>query len=468
MPKICVVDSIPGSGKTSAAVNYILDSPRDQKFIFITPYNEEAQRVSKLCASRDFETTAIDEDDYEDEYGRKLPPKITLLKNALHNGRNITTTHALFGFFDDEVIDLCKKKHYYLIMDEVADVVTPCKIYNVDKPTLLEKYVDIGENGHVTWREGEMEYDGDLQRSKNIILYNYVMTQNGGKEMYNVFPVDVFNGFDKIIILTYMFDAQIQRYYYDSYHMEYEYYYAARDKNGKYVFKQGHEPAGSDEDYSKLITVLEDRKLNSIGNKKHALSKRWYQDHLADQEKQKKEDKRRCKNISKAKAKMLAGKDKEEEKKNKVLTPEAIELKNDFKNFFKHKAKVETDDGRLIAPKTGDVIWTVFGNWEDYMTRKSGYSSGFVPCNARASNDWGKRQCVAYMVNRFMNPNIITFFANQGIKVDQERYALSEMLQFIWRSAIRNHHHITIYVPSARMRKLLKEWIKEHSGRETK
>lgn len=454
MPKIYVVDSIPGSGKTSASINYILNSPEDQKFIFITPYNDEAQRVARSCASRNFKTTAIDEIDYEDKNNRKLPPKISLLKSALKKGQNITTTHALFSFFDDEVIELCKKKHYCLIMDEVTDVVTPCKIHKEDRGTLVEKYVNIGKNGHITWRDDKIDYGGDLKRSKKIILNNYIITHNGGKEMYNVFPVEVFNGFDKIFILTYMFDAQIQRYYYDSYHMDYDYYYAARDENGKFVFKYGHEPAGSDEDYSKLITVIEDRKLNSIGNKKSALSKSWFRKYLADQEKvDEEEDKLKT---------------KKDENKKKVLTKEAIELKNNFKNFFKHKAKAETEDGKLIAPKTTDTIWTVFGGWEDYMSHKSGYSSGFVPCNARASNDWGDRQCVAYMVNRFMNPNVITFFANQGIKVNQDRYALSEMLQFIWRSAIRNHQHITIYVPSARMRRLLKEWIKEHSGRETK
>lgn len=467
MPKIYVVDSIPGSGKTSAAINYILDSSADQKFIFITPYNDEAQRVAKLCASKKFETTAIDEDDFEDKYGKKLPPKISLLKAALHRGRSITTTHALFNYFDDEVIELCREKHYVLIMDEVAEVVNPCKIFKEDRGTLVEKYVNIAENGHVTWREDKIDYPGDLTRSKNIILDNYVITQNGGKEMYTVFPVEVFKGFDKIFILTYMFDAQIQRYYYDSYHMDYDYYYAARDENGKFVFKRGHEPAGSDVDYSKLITVIEDKKINKIGNKKHALSKSWFMSYLLDQRKEKDKDPRRCKNKAKAKA-LAKKKEEEDKKKKKVLKPEAIELKNDFKNFLKHKAKVKNKEGKLVAPKSHDVIWTVFGDWEDYMTQKSGYSSGFVPCNARASNDWGDRQCVAYMVNRFMNPNIISFFANQGIKVDQDRYALSEMLQFIWRSAIRNHQHITIYIPSSRMRRLLKEWIKEHSGRETK
>ena len=36
------------------------------------------------------------------------------------------------------------------------------------------------------------------------------------------------------------------------------------------------------------------------------------------------------------------------------------------------------------------------------------------------------------------------------------------MLQFIWRSAIRDGKEIWIYIPSIRMRTLLKKWIKEN------
>lgn len=36
------------------------------------------------------------------------------------------------------------------------------------------------------------------------------------------FPTEIFNAFDEVIILTYMFKAQIQRYYYDLHGVEYE------------------------------------------------------------------------------------------------------------------------------------------------------------------------------------------------------------------------------------------------------
>ena len=38
------------------------------------------------------------------------------------------------------------------------------------------------------------------------------------------------------------------------------------------------------------------------------------------------------------------------------------------------------------------------------------------------------------------------------------------MLQFIWRSAIRDGEEIWIYIPSIRMRRLLYEWIEEQNN----
>ena len=52
------------------------------------------------------------------------------------------------------------------------------------------------------------------------------------------------------------------------------------------------------------------------------------------------------------------------------------------------------------------------------------------------------------------------FFAQHEIIMDADKYALSEMLQWIWRSKIRNGGEIWIYIPSKRMRKLLQEWLK--------
>lgn len=77
----------------------------------------------------------------------------------------------------------------------------------------------------------------------------------------------------------------------------------------------------------------------------------------------------------------------------------------------------------------------------------------------RASNEYMNRTSVVYPINRYINPGIKNFFIKHGVKVDEDGYALSEMLQFIWRSAIRKGEEIYVYIPSIRMRRLLDDWI---------
>jgi hypothetical protein len=58
-----------------------------------------------------------------------------------------------------------------------------------------------------------------------------------------------------------------------------------------------------------------------------------------------------------------------------------------------------------------------------------------------------------------LNPAVKQYFLQNGVAIDEDLYATGEMLQWIWRSAIRNGEKINIYIPSMRMRRLLKNWL---------
>lgn len=81
----------------------------------------------------------------------------------------------------------------------------------------------------------------------------------------------------------------------------------------------------------------------------------------------------------------------------------------------------------------------------------------------RASNKYRDRTSIAYPVNRYINTGVKNFFIKHNVEIDEDGFALSEMLQFIWRSAIRDGKEIWIYIPSVRMRNLLKMWIDKNS-----
>ena len=109
--EVKIVDMIMGAGKTSSAINYINKSDSDERFLFITPYLDELDRIKEMCASKNFKEP------------KEMGTKLYGIKRLITNGENIVSTHALFRRFDNEAIDLCRAQNYTLIMDEVTDVI---------------------------------------------------------------------------------------------------------------------------------------------------------------------------------------------------------------------------------------------------------------------------------------------------------------------------------------------------------
>jgi hypothetical protein len=124
------------------------------------------------------------------------------------------------------------------------------------------------------------------------------------------------------------------------------------------------------------------------------------------------------------------------------------QLKDNLYNFFRNKAKT----------KSSYNLWTTFNDFEKDLAGK-GYAKGFLVHTMRATNAYKDRVSVAYMINKYFDPTIKNFFISKGITVNEDMYALSELLQFLFRSAIREGNPITLYIPSRRMRELLIGWM---------
>ena len=153
-----------------------------------------------------------------------------------------------------------------------------------------------------------------------------------------------------------------------------------------------------------MIHIFYKKKLCQIGDDQFALSKQWYLTHSND-----------------SSLKCLS---------NNVL--------NYFRNYCSTSAK--------------DYMWTVYEGF-DHLIQGKGFRKGY--CHPDEDFYIG-RKYLAYLSNPFVS-------GKQGGATIDDQYALSEMLQFIWRSAIRDGKDIWIYIPSVRMRNLLVGWIKENS-----
>lgn len=77
----------------------------------------------------------------------------------------------------------------------------------------------------------------------------------------------------------------------------------------------------------------------------------------------------------------------------------------------------------------------------------------------RATNNYADCTAMAYVYNKFMNPMEKSFFEGKGVKVDEDLLAASDLVQFIFRGCIRKGEPMSCYIPSVRMRELLKSWM---------
>lgn len=402
--RVKVCDSIMGSGKTEASI-YMMDNSPDRRFLFITPRKSEIKRIRKSCKNKRF---------FEPEpvKGKKLLD----LHDLVSSGKDIASTHKLFSMFTDETKSALKNGGYTLILDEAVNVVSPIRLGPRNTEMLfLGGVLSKNDDGRVVWADDSYKESWG-QSLKPLIKSNYTWLEKD-QLLYWVYPPDIFNLFEEIYMLTYRFDGSSLHKYFSLFDSEIEYLGVQRvDDHFEFCGKDGADK--SPLNLKSLIHILDAGKVNDIGKDKYALS---YTKQIRDNE--------------------------------TVNKPLLSQIQKNVRVVFSYHFK-------KYGCNSGNVMWSCYKPVQDELTAK-GFSGGFVPFNCNAVNDYGDRQFLAYCVNIFCTPEERTYFSQRGTPIDEDTYALSIMIQWIWRSAIRNGKEIWLYLPSSRMRKLLTDWLEE-------
>ncbi|WP_338335603.1 hypothetical protein [Bacillus altitudinis] len=405
MTKVKIIDSIMGSGKTSAAINKINDSNKDENFIFLTPYLNEVERIKKKVTSRQMYEPKIR------SKGENVQYKFDSFHELLSQNKDIVATHNLFKNANEDTKELILSGNYILILDEVMGVVEQLQVKKHDLKTLFDSELIYVQDGYVKWNEEKRDYETRYNDIRDMALNNNLIYFRDNILIWN-FPADIFKLFKEVYILTYMFEAQIQKYYYDINEIPYEKMSSERVE-GKYVFIEDDSTFESimKEKFKELITIY-DGNLNAVGQLDFSLSFSWY--------------------------------------RNK--SPYTLKkVKNNVFNYFNNIVKSSSDE----------AMWTTYSEHKNKI-KGNGYTKGFVSCNARATNEYKHKKHLAYTINRYANRMICNYFKERyNISIDQDAYALSELLQWIWRSSIRDGEKITLFIPSLRMRSLLQNWLED-------
>lgn len=404
MVRVC--DAIMGTGKSSAAITYINEHP-DKKFIYITPYLEEATRIATACVGMEF----FEPQKRSEFNGSKTLHTVDLVKR----GENIATTHQAFRFYPEELLELVREQGYTLIIDENVDV-----LETIDEdPADIQMAIDAGyieETGNGVYHLAKDIYNGRTHRDLFRILKTRdlikVVSEKKESFFYWQLPSELITSFEDVFILTYLFNGQSLHHFLEMYDIPYT-FVGVSYSDGQYRFSDTDNYIP---DYvhslRDRIHIIDNDRLNRVGDDNFALSKSWF------------------------------------EKDSSDITA----LKNNIYNFFFNLTKVDS----------GKKMWSTFTDVE-YKLKGRGYAKNFLPFNAKATNKYADKTAAAYCVNVFMNVGQKLFYQSNGIDVGEDDYALSTMVQWIWRSAIRNGNDICLYIPSLRMRNLLISWMEEVS-----
>lgn len=427
MIKVC--DAIMGSGKSSAAITFINSNP-DRHYIYIAPYLDESQRIAEACHGLGFVEPSV--------FGaKKGVSKVSHIRELLEHGCNISSTQQAIPYYTEDMFDMIHDKEYTVIIDEVVDVFDDVNKPVNSKSNSVPKYnYEISANdvdllvagGYLKeTKPGEFHHTG---KEFTGLIYEKVLAKiktcpivqinnedpNDLRGWKWVFPKRIFESAKDVYILTYMFDCSQMALFFRINNLDYIKIGVSHPDRQTYCFCDHVDYIP---DYVNglpdMIDICDNKKMNAIGEKRTALSMHWYDNY-------------------------------------DISSPEVKQLKNNLSNYY---LNILSD-----IPSCQRMTGIYESAWPLVKTKGCGKKDiNFVVFNQKSQNKWGSYTALSYMSNVFLNPNIKNYFSGRGEKINEDEYALSTLIQWIWRSAIRNGKQVHIYIPSKRMRNLLIDWI---------
>ena len=246
---VIVIDQIMGSFKTSWAIQYMNNHPKDN-FLYITPYLDEVKRIK--------EATKEQKEFREPE--NKGSGKLESLKYLIRSECDIASTHELFKHYDSETREALEKNKYTLILDEVLDVLEPYPMRKHDLKILRDSgCITIDDDGYVIWNDKYKDYDTRYNEIKNLSEAHSLFLLKDTMLFWK-YPPEIFSIFENVFILTYIFEASIMKYYFDYHNISYTKMSVYKNDNNELYL--GEFIKSDVSKYRNLISIFEEEPSN--------------------------------------------------------------------------------------------------------------------------------------------------------------------------------------------------------------
>lgn len=404
-----VLDAIMSSGKTQSIIKWMLERPQ-YNYIYISPLlSEVTDRIPSECAALGFVSPNTE------EHRTKASHLLELLKD----GHNVSFTHSLFENLTKEHLAQIQKNDYVLIIDEEIDFIEPYRGRDYSSEDLLT----LEASGHVrvntdslgrvewTWKDG-LYKGGSYQKLKNMCDIEMLHCAKSNRQMMVThLPISLITSSKRCIVMTYLFSNSIMARF-----MEMK---GITVKPFTEVVPMYTEAEVKKRAADKIEFILNPsmRKL-----KGYNLSSQWYI-HNATKEQ-----------LSKVQNAILNVSRKAEDKSTVMFTFP--------KDMLPGVTKRTRRDVRVhgFIDESSETYW--------------------VYCGTKATNQYDYKDTLIHGVNRYCVPAVSGYLRDYGFPVKEDEYALSEMIQWIWRSAIRKPEgKIRLAILSERMRRIFNAWL---------
>jgi hypothetical protein len=406
--KIELLDSIMGSGKTQGVIQWMLTNPQN-KYLYVSPMlTEVEERIPTACQALEFTYPCTEEYKTKGQHLLKL----------LEEGCNVSFTHSLFTDLTKQHLALIRKHEYILIVDEEVAFIEPYKgNYSRDDIVSLEKagHIRVEEDnlGRVVWQwydDNEMNDTAYSKLKRMSDLGMLYCAKRDRKIMVVHLPIELVQSSRRVILLTYLFKGSVMESFMDL-------------KGIEIVPFKEVKPLKSTTDVltkaKSLITFIDTTTTKAVSNL--SMSSTWYSKNAttADLEK-----------VSNA---IFSVYRKFGDKESFIFTaPKSLA---DYQYVKDEKLKRNIIHKKM--PK--DVDW--------------------IYCGTKATNMWSHKSIAVHAYNRYVNTAIKAYLQDYGTPPDDDMFALSEMVQWIFRTCIRNDEPLQLCILNNRMKGLLCNWL---------
>ena len=465
--KIAVLDSMPGSGKTTAITKYLRDKDLNH-VIFVSPFKSEVEQELPKRKLKGLH--------YVHPRSGK-GGKVTQLKELMTAGdkssgnrfHRITCTHSAFTRLTSETFD--QLEHYTLVIDETLDVIR--QLEDVGRYTeymLLGRGAVNQDNKHYQLHEQDW-FDGLHKRDKQtfetkdksnksksakkdfmfklcqMAAQNQLYQYSEGSWFY-MLPIELLTRAKRVIVMTHGFENSFMHCWLKLHNVE---HHCIDNKELGLLA----ESTLKSELKSNLKFIEPTKKLKdlAIGRRFEVLTKKHWEE-LSDANE--------IDEIANSLNHLV--KDKFDADINNIFWTCPKERREEVEKLVpKLRGKITLEKSFEIADVNENFI-------DDDVLAESDKQEGtthssWLPCNIKARNDFGHINNCLYAFSLNPSPSMVNLLTGtSGIKANKinATFKLNNLLQFIYRGSIRQDKPMNLCIIPADTRALLDDFLKHY------